>query len=414
MGLRPHLGFVSAASFLVLAPVLGAQLGFVWEQRAATLRPPARGDTNIVHDSARGRVVLFGGGGGGALNDTWEWDGTQWLQRLPAHSPPALSAIRAAYDGVRQRTVYFGGGAPSGDSAATWLWDGSDWVDAAPAQRPPARNSHAMAFDSSRGMVVLFGGAFGGVGATYADTWEWDGTNWTQRAPSHSPPARARHAMAFDAARGRVVVYGGTDSSFSYLGDTWEWDGVDWVQRVASNPPSPRVYSAMAYDSGRDRLVVFGGDGTTGALADLWELRQDETGRYDTFGAGCAGWAGVPYLAIAGPVPSLGNFFTVYARNLPPDHSAMMWLGASRTSTYGLPLPIDLGFAGMPGCVLYVSLDLAMPMFNWSGAAAWTVMVPNQPALLGVRFYNQVFAVDRVANPLGAVVTNAGAGVIGR
>src|SRR5436309_15253355 len=45
----------------------------------------------MAHDSARGRVVLFGGkdGSGSVLGDTWEWVGTAWVQRKPATGPPA-------------------------------------------------------------------------------------------------------------------------------------------------------------------------------------------------------------------------------------------------------------------------------------------------------------------------------------
>jgi len=39
--------------------------------------------------------------------------------------------------------------------------------------------------------------------------------------------------MAYDAARRRVVLFGGGPNSppFQSLGDTWEWDGVKWEKR---------------------------------------------------------------------------------------------------------------------------------------------------------------------------------------
>ena len=45
------------------------------------------------------------------------------------------------------------------------------------------RGHHAMAFDSARGRVVLFGGS-----PRTADTWEWDGSDWTRRFPQTIPP----------------------------------------------------------------------------------------------------------------------------------------------------------------------------------------------------------------------------------
>ena len=41
--------------------------------------------------------------------------------------------------------------------------------------------SHALAFDAARGRTVLFGGG-NGAGATFDDTWEWDGSTWIERA----------------------------------------------------------------------------------------------------------------------------------------------------------------------------------------------------------------------------------------
>ena len=48
---------------------------------------------------------------------------------------------------------------------------------------------------------------------------------WTQIRPATSPSARHSHAMAYDLARQRTVLFGGT----AYFGglhqaDTWEWE----------------------------------------------------------------------------------------------------------------------------------------------------------------------------------------------
>ena len=65
------------------------------------------------------------------------------------------------------------------DLADTWLWDGSSWVDATPpGDRPAPRDRTAMAFDASRGRVVLFGGERRNL--SYDDVWEWDGVEWSQ------------------------------------------------------------------------------------------------------------------------------------------------------------------------------------------------------------------------------------------
>jgi hypothetical protein len=73
-----------------------------------------------------------------------------------------------------------------------------------------------MVDDSTRRRIVLFGGSATGY---VADTWEWDGKNWTQINTTGAPSARGAHAMAYDAARQRTVLFGGTSGG----SETWEY-----------------------------------------------------------------------------------------------------------------------------------------------------------------------------------------------
>lgn len=85
-----------------------------------------------------------------------------------------------------------------------------------------------MAYDSVQGQVVLFGGAAldNNTNTVFLnDTWVWDGTNWTEKLPVTSPPARARHSMAYDTALNQTVLFGGRALNGAYDGDTWTWFG---------------------------------------------------------------------------------------------------------------------------------------------------------------------------------------------
>lgn len=64
---------------------------------------------------------------------------------------------------------------------------------------------------------------------TLGDTWRWSGGTWTKVAVA-GPSSRLRAAMALDAARGRVVLYGGQTTAGVTLADTWEFDGTAWRQ----------------------------------------------------------------------------------------------------------------------------------------------------------------------------------------
>jgi hypothetical protein len=116
-----------------------------------------------------------------------------------------------------------------------------------------------MAYDLARHVTVLFGGSNAGS-PNLSDTWEWNGTMWTLR-PVGGPSARYFHSMAYDAGRGLTVLFGGTGSNGISTAETWEWNGTgagSWTQRMISGP-SPREDHAMAYDAAHAKTVLFGG-----------------------------------------------------------------------------------------------------------------------------------------------------------
>lgn len=127
---------------------------------------------------------------------------------------------------------------------------------------PSLRDGHAMAYDPARGRLVLFGGRdnLGEPSTYFGDTWEWDGQKWLQFSGVTGPSARYLHLMAY-AGQGKVLLIGGTGRS-SADASTWEWNGARW-QQVASAEQSPRAARAMAYDPSRRRVVLVGGGLTT-------------------------------------------------------------------------------------------------------------------------------------------------------
>ena len=217
----------------------------------------------MVFDEARGLTVLFGGeSNGGFLADTWEWDAA-WIERQPTTVPPIRRGNALAYDAEHAETVLFGG---TGNDllADTWVWNGIDWVDKTPVGSPPARFYHSMTYDRARHKVVLFGGIGDLQSGLLADTWEWDGAQWTELTPAVSPPARTGGTLAYDEHRHVNVLFGGYETN-----DTWEWDGATWTERLPATSPSARGHAATAYFGGAHAVVLFGGGG-------IWcRLRRD-------------------------------------------------------------------------------------------------------------------------------------------
>lgn len=274
-----------------------------WLDLELEAEPPDRYGGSMVYDAARGEVVLFGGYGtnpdGGpslALGDTWTWDGLNWSRVEPIISPTPRAFAAMAYDRARKEVVLFGGigidddGQPYTQLGDTWTWDGAGWTREEPPASPPRRNGAGMAFDEARGEIVLFGGdgvgtpnqctlrpmnicidldGEGGSSGDLNDTWTWDGEAWAERSPAHSPGVRMNAAVAYDAARERVVLFSGVNVG-GLFHDTWVWDGEDWSEVTPQGQPEARFSPAAAFDRSIDRLVLFGGHRITYYGADTW------------------------------------------------------------------------------------------------------------------------------------------------
>jgi hypothetical protein len=128
-----------------------------------------------------------------------------------------------------------------------------------------------MVYDAARGKVVLFGGQDRN-NVLHGDTWEWDGQTWAMvsEEAASTPPPRAHYALTYDSARQKVLLVGGFDSH-SDLADLWEWDGLAWHElEPGGSSPSPRAGARLAFDSEQGRSVLFGGSRRNSMYGDTW------------------------------------------------------------------------------------------------------------------------------------------------
>jgi len=237
--------------------------------------PSGRISAAFVYDAGRQRVVMFGGyTANGELNETWEWDGTSWTQMFPAHSPLPRFDAAAAYDPVRHRIVMFGGFSLNYGGALqdTWEYDGVDWTQKSPTTLPTDRAGAAMAYDAVNGKMVMFGGAIGfnldnSPSSPLNETWTYDGTNWTLLAPTTKPSARAGARMVFDSAHNIVLMFGGRDGTKGASNHMWKWSGSNWTDAGAAAGPFPDYDTAgLAFDANLGKVVAW--DGSSGST---WE-----------------------------------------------------------------------------------------------------------------------------------------------
>jgi hypothetical protein len=177
------------------------------------------------------------------LGDTWTRVGTDWRQRLAAGGP-AGDMIHAAMAFDREHEVAVMLDTNCANRVmSTWTWDGTSWTEA--PTLPSPRWQPALAYDSARHRVVLYGGercSWSPPGYP-VDTWEWDGTAWQQVATAGGPGARRYGTgIAYDRARGRIVLFGGSSNASNET--TWTWDG-----------PTYRCDTSIAGDINCDGVV---------------------------------------------------------------------------------------------------------------------------------------------------------------
>jgi len=253
-----------------------ATLGDLWSwngtrwARLSTSGPPARDDAVLVYDATRQRTVLFGGRTGQTLlNDTWEWDGTAWTQKTGPAPEARLHAV-AAFDVQRGVVRIYGGvGADDVPRTDTWEWNGTAWSRVSTVG-PADRGSNHMAYDAGRQrtMALLFRRTAPNADQTYpTDLWEWTGTAWSAvvgAGPTFSP---IQPMVGLGSGGGLLLFDGGV---LQGTASTWIWQNVQW-SRVSTGGPPLRNGHALAYDAARNRVVLFGGFRPGQDFSDTWE-----------------------------------------------------------------------------------------------------------------------------------------------
>src|SRR5678809_1178850 len=85
--------------------------------------------------------------------------------------------------------------------------------------------------------------------------------------------------------------------------------------------------------------------------------------------------------------PTIGGTLSTNLNNL-QFGIAVMVVGLSNTLSGGvIPLPLDLGLLGAPGCPLRVSLDVTETVVGVGTTASWNFGIPNQINLMGFLLY---------------------------
>ena len=409
---------------VAVAGLVAAQQPFSWQVQPFDSAPVALGAFGAgSYDTVRQRAVFLGGS---PANATAEWDGSSW-----SSFGPAACGVRdrapMGFHVPSQQTIVFGGWRYPVMLGDTWAWDGATWTSVA-ASGPDGRASAGMFYDDLRQTVVLVAGTRNNGSSTWLpsldrnDTWEWNGTVWSQLSPAAAPTA-GPCTVAYDSGRNRAVLqpqFGNSiwewDSAnanwvevvptqtppFGRLAfdptrsrvllqrhdDTWEWDGADWTLLTDSGT---QPYTSVLFDEINQRMLLVNNR--------VW-LSQNVAAQHPAtatpYGSGC----GTPELELrALSRPLLGQAavalvtpLRVAVQGLPTSWVSVGW---NQASNFAWPTP---------DCVwLHTSEVVGLPAQT---SGIWWIDVPYDTVLLDVDLYLQGLALAPGENAGGLVLSN--------
>ena len=165
------------------------------------LTPPGPGlrrHIKLAYDSARGRLVLYGGYDFAGTRDSFRHLGVGWSALATTRASGARSTVVILLNLQmtslsRKRVLLFGGLSADGPKNDTWSWDGDGWDKMSDAGPSPRGEAGAVFEETARQVVVSGGMAYD-----------------VRPVDDATVPARHGPAVALDTRRKRVVLFGGS------------------------------------------------------------------------------------------------------------------------------------------------------------------------------------------------------------
>jgi len=250
---------------------------WVWSRMVEPKGLPLLGNESAaIFDTHRRKMLLFGGhigNGGPQFFYTWWYDPERnaWEHARPANRPPGACCVRdGVYDEANRRTYFLGGHAynhgwqwraPNVHGGGTpWAYDAvaNTWLPMKPLVSRRGPPWTAGVYDREHQVVVTYGGE----GFYETDVWVYDGyTNtWTRLARQGAGPDFGGHAppMAYDAAHGKVLLYGCGYGNKS-RDELWAYDlrTNTWTARNDAERPKRVGLPLMVYDLHKQIPVLF-------------------------------------------------------------------------------------------------------------------------------------------------------------
>ena len=255
--------------------------------------PSARAEGHMAYDQSTERVVLQGGmTPSGPVGDVWSWDGTRWIDDPVGDLVVGASLTRAGgamvYDSARRRLLLFGGRVRGTDGEAFELSDTFERMDGewrrlpSTESQPNRRSDFAFAFHEATSEMVVFGGVSEAL--FLRDTWTFDGRDWRQRANEPVSPRRCRPAVAYEPVARRGLMFGGCPDPGCLLSPgfdtTFVWDASGWRALATPLGAPPAGAGSVARSAMPGSFVLHPGE--VSARPSAWRFNGSQWQRFAT------------------------------------------------------------------------------------------------------------------------------------
>jgi hypothetical protein len=217
-----------------------------WEKKNPEISPPRGSDSNLVYNSQKHKILLFGGFRSGILyDDLWEYDidTNNWTKVNDINNPSARYGHSLISNSINNMTYLFGG-STSIYKNDFWEYNHTSlgWNLFSCITKPHTRYWHRMSYITFLNIGFLFGGSNINVpNGVLGDTWffNFNNSEWIEQNPESSPSSRALYSMIFNSVNNKIYLYGGIGESYTKTwSDFWLYDfeSNQWVQ-IHTLPP---------------------------------------------------------------------------------------------------------------------------------------------------------------------------------
>jgi hypothetical protein len=246
-----------------------------WAELAPASAPPARFGHEAAWVDGVGLVVFAGQVGTTFFNDLWAYDPSAdaWSQLPSGGDVPVARYGSCSVVGDDGRLWISHGFTSDGvrfsDTRAYDFGSGT-WSDETPSgERPVERCLHAC-WLTDAGELSLYAGQTTGVIAL-GDLWTLGADGWT--GSTGTLPAE-RNLPAHVRLNGFTLIFGGMALDGGFHADAWLLADAGGATELApsGDAPAGRSGASLVRDAARDRVLLFGGRTSDGASDETWAL----------------------------------------------------------------------------------------------------------------------------------------------